>query len=87
MARAFMLLQSRITSVSCSAVKAGQKLGPWAAVVRLGRLPMPFPKGDRVRQAYAVGPCSFALLSMLLPAQKLPVLSTRCCLFPFGAVR
>ena len=70
MARAFMLLQSRSMSVFCSALKAGQKLGPWAAVVRLGRLPMPLPEGDRVRQAYAVGPCSFALLSMLLPAES-----------------
>ncbi len=69
--------QSKTTSLICLARNAGQKLGCWTAVVMLGSpaAALPLPEELRLKHAYAEGPCSFARLRALLPADKLHMLA------------
>ena len=78
--RVLMLRWSSTTLTSCTAWKAGQKPGGWAAEVMLGRAAAAFPLmgGRKLRRAYAAGPCCFARLSMLLPALQIASKDWHC---------
>jgi len=70
-----LAIQNHVTDLPCK--KRWAEVGLLDSCVMLGSpaAALPLPEGVRLKHAYAEGPCSFARLRALLPADKLHMLA------------